>query len=272
MTVPHYAAERVIDELAISSLEDLLHLDLIAWARGAIVRENHLTGAEARITIAGKRAIITISTAITDPRRKRFSIAHELGHLEMHRYKSELTFCTTQDLNNWETRRDHTNYEQEANEFASALLLPERFFAQMCSKEAPSLNFISELANTFNVSLTATALRYLRFCNEPCAIIFSQDGYGKWFRKSKEFEDVGVFMEARGRLDPSNSVVTFFHQYTSNIPRMTPRRVSASNWFAPGKYREDATILEDSWAMPTYNAVITLLWIDEDIEDDDWWL
>jgi len=45
-----------------------------------------------------------------------------------------------------------------------------------------------------------------------------------------------------------------------------PTSVDASCWFAPGRFKDDAMIKEDSRAFPSYNAVITLLWIDQDIE------
>ena len=37
-------------------------------------------------------------------------------------------------------------------------------------------------------------------------------------------------------------------------------------WLAPGRYKDDATILEESRSLPTYNAALTLLCIDQDIE------
>jgi len=262
---PDYTAKRVLDELGVTGREDLALLESIAWERGAMVRDKHLDGAEARLTVIGRRAIITISTTV-DPRRRRFSIAHELGHLEMHRLNSGLILCTNQDLDDWRSQHAGTNLEQEANEFASALLLPERFFAPLCKREEPSLDIVAEMAETFDVSLTATALRYLHFCGEPCAVVFSQDGYIRWFRGSEEFEDIGVFVDVRSKLDPSSLAAAFFRGHTV---RTTAKRVDVSAWFAPGRYRHDATVLEQSWAMPSYNAVLTLLWVDDDIEDDD---
>jgi len=263
---PHHAAERVLDDLTITTPSDLELLDAIAWERGALVQEKHLDGCEARITVA-KKSIIIISTAITDPRRKRFNLAHELGHLEMHRYKSRITFCTSEDLNDWRLQKDGANLEQEANEFASALLLPERFFAQRCPLQEPSLDLIADLAGEFNTSLTATALRYLHFCGEPCAVVFSQNNCIRWFRRSKSFEELGLFVDVKSRLDAACFAVSFFKGKTV---QKTPGRVRASAWFRSGPYRQDATITEQSWSMPGYNAVLTLLWVDEVIDDEEW--
>ena len=270
MAFPEYYAEHVLDELGIKSLEDLRLLELIAWERGAMVQYKRLDGTEARLAVVGNRAIIAVSNSIENPCRKRFSIAHELGHLEMHRQNSSVMLCTNEDINDWGGRRTDANLEREANEFAAALLLPERFFASLCKGEDPSLDLVAGLAETFDVSLTATALRYLNFCDEACAVVFSQDGHIKWFRGSKEFEETGVFIDVRSKLDPSSLAASFFWGRTV---RTTPKRVGASTWFEPGRYRDDASIREQSWVMPSYNAVLTLLWVDDDIEDDDdyWW-
>src|SRR3990172_7480750 len=155
MATPSFYVNRILQELGITEPEDLKLLDLIAWQRGALVIEQPLKGAEARLTFVGVRAIITISSAVLDPRRKRFSIAHEIGHLEMHRRDGNLAFCTKEDIDSWEFHQAGTKKEQEANEFASALLLPEQLFAPRCQERDPSLEVIAELADRFEVSLTA---------------------------------------------------------------------------------------------------------------------
>jgi hypothetical protein len=264
MALPHHYAELVLDELGVTGFEDLKLLELIAWERGAMVQYKPLEGAEARLAIVGRKAIISVSSYIQTSRRGRFSIAHELGHLEMHR-QNGIMLCVDKDIDNWGGKDTSTDLEHEANEFAAALLLPKRFFALLCKSKEPSLGLIADLADTFDVSLTATALRYLRFCDEACAVVFSQDGHIKWFRGSEDFENFGAFINVRSKLDPSSIAAAFFQSHTI---RDVPKRVGVSTWFEPGRYRGDASILEQSWVMPNYNAVLTLLWVDEDIEED----
>ncbi|MCZ7570772.1 MAG: ImmA/IrrE family metallo-endopeptidase [Ardenticatenaceae bacterium] len=267
MPNPRIVAERVLDELGINSVSDLRKLELIAWARGAVVRETHLSGAEARLVVLGKSAVITLSTTVEHPQRKRFSIAHELGHLEMHRDQNLLTVCLNEDIDNWVTQRSGTNLEQQANQFASALLLPRRLFASLCVDQEPSLDRIAELADLFDVSLTATALRYVDLSEEPVAAVYSQNRYIKWFHSSRCFKDLGVFIEL-GRLDPTSRAASFFRGRPISTAM---RQVKASVWLASGEYQSSAYIQEQSWVMPNYNAVLTLLWIDDDIEEDSDW-
>ncbi len=266
MALPQYAAERVLDNLKVTSPADLMALDSIAWERGALVLYRDLRGAEARLVILGKKAIITISSAVEDSRRRRFSVAHELGHLELHRRRSNVLLCSSEDIDDWGKRETDTNLEREANSFAAALLLPDRFFTSQCRGKEPSLELVSELAHAFDVSLTATAIRYLQFCEEPCAVVFSKDGYMKWYQASQAFKELGFFIPAPGPLDAASTAGRFFRGYAI---REISRRIAAEYWFEPGLYQSGATILEQSWAMPGYNAVLTLLWVDQDIEDED---
>lgn len=266
MPTPAFHAERVLNELSISDPQDLFLLREIAWERGALVVDKPLDGAEARIAIVGRRAVISLSTHISDPRRRRFSIAHELGHFEIHRRDSHLALCSGRDLDDWNAGQAARNYEQEANEFASALLLPERFFRPLCQEENPSLGLISTLGERFDVSLTAAARRFVQFTPEACALVFSDQGFIRWFSASQEFLDMGLFVDVKSKLDPASQAAS---RQAGPVDSIRPQRVRASAWLKPGRYRRDATLLEQSLWMPAYNTVLSLIWIDEDVQNDD---
>ncbi len=263
---PEALAERVLNDVGICSPDDLSLLTEIAWQRGALVRDGSLSGAEARLVVVGQRAIITVSGAL-EPRRKRFGVAHELGHLELHYRRSPFALCLDADLDSWISRQQ-PDIEQEASQFAAALLLPERFFAPQCRVHDPSLEQIAGLADRFDVSLTATALRYTQFCDDSLAIVYSESGRIRWFRGSKDFQELGVFVDVGGV--PHQG--TYGDRYSGRATMLrTARRVPASGWFRPGPYQPRAKIVEQSWPMPSRNAVLTLLWVDEDIQDQVLW-
>jgi Zn-dependent peptidase ImmA (M78 family) len=263
------SADRLLDRLGVTQPSDLLLLEEIAWTCGALVKEGELEGAEARLVMNKGKGVITISSAIQDLRRKRFSIAHELGHFEMHQTQRQLSICNNEDITDLAGKQVRQKIEHEANNFASALLLPDRFFKLLCSKEIPSLSYISKLANEFATSLTSTSLRYLQFCNEPVAIVYSQDNYIRWFQGSKDFEETrseyDFFIDVHAKLDPSTLAASLFLSESHQTKRM----VRASSWFTPGKYRKDAKVVEYSMSMPNYDAVLTLLWVDEELDDGD---
>ncbi len=269
MSYPISAADRLISDLGINDLADLFRLEEIAWARGVLVTDDKLEGAEASLVISYSQGVITISTAMQDQRRRRFSIAHELGHFELHRGTQELLICLNQDIRESPHKDVSNKLEQEANEFASELLMPKRFFAPLCLSEEPSLLYISSLANKFMTSLTATALKYIKFCNEPVAIILSQNNKIQWFQSSLDFDklrdDLNFFIKPQSILDPDTLAAKLLKD--PNYPKKKTR-TQASRWFMLGKYNKDATIEEHSIAMPNYEAVLTLLWIDDELEED----
>ena len=61
------------------------------------------------------------------PARRRFTIAHEIGHWEMHRTSDQPAFCRTATVQPDDTPADtYPVTEDEANRFAAALLIPAR--------------------------------------------------------------------------------------------------------------------------------------------------
>jgi len=263
---PAAFADRVLDQLSITSPRDLLRLEDIAWERGALVRDGRLSGAEARLTSNGRRSVITISETVVDLGRRRFGIAHELGHLEMRDKRDLLESCTAQHLNCWQKERSTGDRELLANKFAAALLLPERFFAQRCNETDPTLDVVSALAREYGVSLTATARRYSVFCEEPIAVVYSSSGFITWFQASPEFKDLGYFVNV-GECPGVDSIADRI--FDGKSVGRKPKQVSASNWLAAGRHNPEAVILEQSWPLTNYNAVLTLLWIEDEIDDDD---
>jgi hypothetical protein len=91
----HYEAFKLIKEFAITKPEEILVADL-AMALDVYVREEALIGAEARLLRNKRKGIIRISSTIQQPGRKRFAIAHELGHWKLH--NEVLQICTEEDL------------------------------------------------------------------------------------------------------------------------------------------------------------------------------
>jgi len=96
--------------------------------------------------------------------RKRYTIAHELGHYELHKDKSDL-FVDKQFIfrsQNSASTVVNAIMEQEANYFASAILMPTNHLRKKI--EELSLDLVSEqgltdLAKIFEVSTAAMSIR-----------------------------------------------------------------------------------------------------------------
>ena len=98
--------------------------------------------------------------------RKRFTLAHELGHYILHRFNSELFVDHKQFkavFRDQESSTGEIKQEREANAFAAALLMPKDLLVKEIKKLSFDLggddDMISELAQIFNVSTQAMAYR-----------------------------------------------------------------------------------------------------------------
>lgn len=82
--------------------------------------------------------------------RKRFTAAHELGHIVLHPGENEIDFRLTFS--------DHgaNSKETEAHRFAAEILMPYREFISIYSRYD---GFISEIADYFGVSVGAATIR-----------------------------------------------------------------------------------------------------------------
>ena len=55
------------------------------------------------------------------------------------------------------------------------------------AEEDPSIDNLSLLAHRFRTSLTATALKFLRFTEHACALVYSRRGRIEWCSTSPQF-------------------------------------------------------------------------------------
>jgi Zn-dependent peptidase ImmA (M78 family) len=117
----------------------------------------------------------------TPPRRRRFSIGHELGHflINSHRPPEGSQFaCSHADLRMGNTREANrtTKMEAEANRFAARLLMPPtRIRANLRSRQ-PDLAEVVRLAGEFGVSTAAMARSYVDAHREALALIVVRNG------------------------------------------------------------------------------------------------
>jgi len=266
MNRPELIARAWLRTLGIKTPNDLSDLELIAAGCGATVVHRRLTGAEARVLCEGKRAIISIDDRIPQTRR-RFALAHELGHMALHK-DDGITTCTSDDLKFWLQPSEKAR-EAEANQFAVSLLLPSDLISDVCRNAEPTFDFVTTLATNFSTSVTCTALRFVSFTEEPVAIVSSTMGIVDWFRPSQAFaeilRDCGFFLPTKVKLGFGTLAHRFYRGM--NVPAM-PQKVMASAWLEGRLLNSRAHLVENTIVMPSYDSTLSLLWVDEDIEID----
>lgn len=141
-----------------------LPIDPVTIANKAGIKVHNATfsdeGVSGMVARRGKNITMLVNQS-DPPYRKRFSIAHELGHHFLHltedgeivTKKIDLfrVYFKPEDKGDEEKRRD-----VEANQFAAALLMPETFVKDFYEKK--SLN-LKQMAKKFNVSEEAMGIR-----------------------------------------------------------------------------------------------------------------
>jgi hypothetical protein len=248
-------AEKQADEiLAMYGIDDPVHIRTrdLAYALGVAVRDAPLRGAAARLTRLGNRAVIRVADQEIYQGRKRFSIAHELGHFVLGHGEGSEIVCSDEDM--IASLRD-ANRESEANAFAGELLLPTALVAKACDVKEVTFDPIRNIADRFRTSLTATALRFVRLCPEMCALVLSKDQRVKWVFKSDDF---WPYIAVGKKLDPRTLAYDFFR---GREMRQAPEEVEAEAWLDTERSGDIEEVVEHAVAMPGLHSVLALIWI-----------
>jgi Zn-dependent peptidase ImmA (M78 family) len=137
----------------------------IVLEHGLTLQEEQLEdNVSGMLMIHGAHAMIGINEG-HHPHRKRFTIAHELGHYMLHRDASDVFVDAF--LRSERSSKGDDPQEIEANAFAAELLMPKRQLINAvadCPYNALDEGAIRHLAARFGVSTTAMAIRLTR-CN-----------------------------------------------------------------------------------------------------------
>jgi Zn-dependent peptidase ImmA (M78 family) len=162
--------------------------DLAASVNIVKIAELEVEGFEGSLlTDAKKQKGVILYKAGSRKERRRFTIAHELGHFLMPSHKGNQQ-CTAADLR--ETRRDtiHQRQEAEANRFAAGLLMPKPWFVKDMDRLGDAdVMHVQTLAKQYCTSLEATSNRYTELTEDCCAFVFAKDNVIRYVRSTNKF-------------------------------------------------------------------------------------
>lgn len=242
-------AERLLQEVGVTE-PDEIDLDAIAYHVNARVRYRLLDGCEARIVGYGNQAIITVNKSSIH-QRKRFSIAHELGH--WHNHRGQCLVCRADDY-----QPDHALApERVANAYAADLLMPNYIFRPLASKHE-KLNFkmVGALADIFSTSKTATALRLVTGDYHPAILVCHGPNGRKWFKPAPSVPSKW-FPQDNLDADSFAFGILFGHKPDD----ANPRKIGADAWFD----RRDAERYEvyEQTIRTGPNEIVTLVLINQ---------
>lgn len=243
-------AEQRLQSLGVTAPGDI-DVEAIAWIAGAKVRLAALESCEARIIGVRDKAIITVR-ASSSPARRRFSIAHELGHWQHHRGRSSV--CRTDEIGGGGRS---SAAERQADVYAADLLMPAFLFEPAAARHPrPSFEIIEELAQEFSTSRMATAMRFVDLGGCPCMLICHDQHRRRWFRSSPDWPSRWF---PRNDWDSGSSAMDVLH---GSRERSRSETIGADAWF-DRQEAERFTIWEQS-IRSFGDQVLTLLTITDE--------
>ncbi len=193
---------------------------------------------------------------------KRFNVAHELGHYFLPGHIDAL-FANGQQFHQSETGfTSDDKYEREADAFAASLLMPKLLFKAECAKCSEGLDAVQTLAELCVTSLTATAIRYAKLCDQPVAVVCSKGDRVQFAFMSKPLRDHrGLTWIRKGSGLPAGTATANFNKDDENVRKGKRVRSTSSldTWFDG---RSDAELNEDVVGLGEYGKTLTVLWAD----------
>ena len=237
-----------------------VNLEKIAEDLGLFVKQAPLDGFEGCLVTDGTVGGILIDAGMTDVRRQRFTLAHEVGHFLMHRSRGNF-HDTAEDMSDYQSE-----LELEANLFASLLLIP----GVLLPSEAEGLAFadVDRIAAACDVSLLAAARRLIRHLDRACALVVLQNGQIRYYVGSRLFRAMGGHIRTKQAPHVGTAAAEFLADTgEGQVPAgggegQSSKQVPASLWVAGGplaqegrNLQEESRRLEDGF---TY-ALLTLV-------------
>jgi len=262
-TNAHSQAQQLLENCGLDEITDL-DMDLFVSGLNAILIEEELKNCDGKIIFGKNKVIIKVNSKIQFPERKRFVIAHEIGHLILHRNMllPDDIFSNFNIIAGMEKALRNGRQELEANEFASELLMPEKIFLKEVNVKKFSPLLIKQLAERFKTSLTATVFRYLHFEQlHPICIVLIENGIVKYWKKSK---DLNVWFGDYTRLaPPTDSVAAEYiekgYVFVYNFEDKA-QIVKKSTWFNLGAYDDDTNFYEYCIPSKKYKTILSIIW------------
>lgn len=211
-------ADELIDFLGIDSPEEI-DVEAIAYSQNLLVKYRPLDSCEAKIVGFGDKAVITVNSNQNNEGRKRFSIAHEIGHWMNDRGKAFI--CDSSDIG---LRFGPGNPESLANSFAADLLMPRSIARPRVNKLPFTVDGAAKLAEEFSTSLSATAIRMVQLADAPAILA--------WYNQTRRirFSRSGSVPDEIWPVDQVDHETTAFENLFGNRGITASKEVDADSW------------------------------------------
>ena len=157
---------------------------------------------------SGKWAIL-YNPDITSKGRVNFTLAHEFGHYLVHRALNPGGFeCGEARVLGYDADQARRVIEQEADTFASYLLMPMDDYRAQIGSADMSLDLLGHCADRYGVSMTAAAIKWLDLTDDCAVLVTAINGFVLWCWRSKAARRRRIFFPKGMELPPASWAAT----------------------------------------------------------------
>lgn len=198
-----------------------------------------------------------------DSARARFTLGHELGHFFIDEHRNALREGKTPPHPSVCEYESKNAAEQEADLFASNLLLPARRFTAEAKTVGVGIPGIVVLAGHFGTSISSTAIRYASLGIKPCTVIkWSPSGYAwKWLAEGTREAGFRKTIEKTSDIPPGSATARALSGEPVPTTGYFQNGTTAGFWFpftSKGGFR-DEIMIEEAIPLGRY-GVLTFLY------------
>ena len=214
-----------------------------------------LEGLEGLLTsnVARTKWLIAYNTDVPWPGRIRFTIAHEFGHYLLHRQWQTKFMCSEAITKSAVDAL--RQMEQEADQFASALLMPMGDLKQQVAGQPISFERLENLQLRYGVSITALASKWIDVAPQRAVLVAITHNRLLWARSNEAAYRSGAVFATR-RKTYSVPADSYAHSTHLALPK-TGHRLPASSWFP--KEPSDMPLTELIYRESTEDFTLALL-------------
>lgn len=195
-----------------------------------------------------------------------FTVAHELGHYFIPGHP-EVLFRGKDGIHKSKSGFVSDDiYERQADNFAKELLMPEHLFRQAMNECGIGLPAIEALASACNTSLTATAIRYCLFSDDPVAVVMTEGSKVHWCFLSDPLKSIPHtrWLKKGSPIPPVTHTASYNKQPENILGNVKEEAWSNLNlWFDDAP---DIEIQEDIIGLGAYGRTLTVLHTSEPVE------
>jgi Zn-dependent peptidase ImmA (M78 family) len=258
-------AEKLVRDAGYSAPIDVFKvaadMDVVVQAK-----KDGAPGVSGMLIRKGNEFGIVYTTHIPSNGFQRFSIAHELGHLNLPGHPEQIT--KTGEHISYAGFGSRDVVELEADHFASGLLMPTAMYRSAIGRHPDGFAGIEALADEFQTSLVASAIRYARLSHAAVAIIVSRGDQIDYCFSSESLRRLpGYIHPKKGLPLPKECATKYFNQDSSRISsaERDDDSTDSMTWFHTD---DEYEAVEELVGLGGYGRTLTVVTLEDDPEEE----